>query len=69
MGHNYIVCMYDDHYEIVGPFANMDDLSDYGDRWQAANDDRPTWQSIYLADPGVPPTVITPAVTDAADAA
>lgn len=58
--HNCIICMYDDRYEIVGPFASEAALCLYGERWQAKNDDRPTWQSIYLADPRAEPTVIQP---------
>lgn len=61
MEHNCIICMYDDRYEIVGPFASRDALVAYGEWWQAANGDRPTWQSIYLAEPRAEPTVIQPA--------
>lgn len=60
MDHNCIICMYDDRYEIVGPFASRDELSDWGVAWQARNDDRPTWQSIYLADPAAASIVIRP---------
>ncbi len=49
--HNYIVCMYDNKLEIHGPFASTYALVKYGEKWQAKNDDRPTWQSIYLDDP------------------
>lgn len=59
MDHNCIICMYDDHYEIAGPFASRDELRAFGARWQKANDDRPTWQSIYLADPHAAPRVVT----------
>ena len=59
--HNCIICMYDDHYEIVGPFTSEDALSAYGKAWQARNGDRPTWQSIFLANPCFGATVIIPA--------
>lgn len=61
MKHNCIICMYDDHYEIVGPFSSVVALCAYGEWWMAANGDRPTWQAIYLADPRAEPTVIQPA--------
>lgn len=60
MESNCIICMYDDRYEIAGPFASVDALRAYGERWQADNGDRPTWQSVRLADPGAAPRVITP---------
>lgn len=60
MKHNCIICMYDDRYEIAGPFQSDGDLVAYGQRWQDENDDRPTWQSIFLADPGASPRVIAP---------
>ncbi len=56
--HNYIMLMYDDRYKIAGPFSTTAALKTFGDRWQAANCDRPTWQSIYLDDPYAKPTVI-----------
>ena len=59
--HNYIICMYDDHYEIVGPFVSQFSLSEWGDTWQEQNDDRPTWQSIYLDNPRALPVLISPA--------
>lgn len=52
--HNYIICMYDDHLKIVGPFKSTLHLNRWGERWQAANGDRPTWQSIYLRNPHNP---------------
>lgn len=61
MKHNCIICIYDDRYEIVGPFASDKALFAYGHWWQAENGDRPTWQSIYLADPRAEHTVIQPA--------
>ncbi len=59
--HNCIICMYDDRYEIVGPFATNAAIVAYGEAWQAHNDDRPTWQSIFLANPRAEPRVVTPA--------
>lgn len=59
MKHNCIICMYDDRYEIAGPFATRTALRAYGEEWQARNDDRPTWQSIYLADPHAAPVVVS----------
>lgn len=61
MEHNCIICIYDDRYEVAGPFVSLKALRVYGEWWQAKNGDRPTWQSIYLADPAVEPTVIRPA--------
>lgn len=60
MDHNYIICMYNDRYEIAGPFATTNEFCNWGDRWQVRNGDRPTWQSIHLDDPNAPPVVITP---------
>jgi hypothetical protein len=60
MQHNCIICISDDHYQIVGPFASRADLVAYGCKWQAENDDDPRWQSIYLADPNAPPIVVAP---------
>lgn len=57
---NCIILMYDDRYEIMGPFKTHDDLVANGQRWQAENGDRPTWQSIFLADPGGTPHLIAP---------
>ncbi len=45
MEHNCIIRIYDIGYEIVGPFETRDALVASGERWQAANGDRPTWQS------------------------
>lgn len=58
--HNYIICIHEDRYEIIGPFSSMDDLDKWGMKWQAKNGDRATWQSIYVADPHAAPVVITP---------
>lgn len=57
---NCVILMYDDHYEIAGPFKTRDDMITYGQRWQFENGDRPTWQSIFLADPGRAPRLIAP---------
>ncbi len=59
--HNYIICMYDDHYEIAGPFSTLAELVEWGGLWQRDNDDRPTWQSIYLDNPLAVPVLIRPA--------
>lgn len=60
MEHNYIICIYDNDYEIMGPFSSRADLVAAGERWQAMNGDRPTWQSVYLADPHAAPRVMQP---------
>lgn len=57
---NCIICMYDDRYEIAGPFDSHDALIAYGEKWQADNGDRLTWQSVFLADPGAAPRVVAP---------
>jgi len=57
---NCIICMFDDAYEIAGPFATLAELQTYGERWQLRNGDRPTWQSVYLADPHAAPRIVTP---------
>lgn len=56
MTENCIICMYDDRYEIVGPFDSVDEIVAYGERWQKENGDRPTWQALYLAEPDAMPT-------------
>jgi hypothetical protein len=58
--HNYIICIYDDHYELRGPFRSQRTLEAAGEKWQRENGDRPTWQSVYLADPTIRPTIISP---------
>lgn len=60
MESNCIICMHDDRYEIAGPFPDIDALQAYGEKWQAENGDRPTWQGIYLAEPGAMPKVVAP---------
>lgn len=60
MEHNCIICMYDDHYEIVGPFESVKKLAAWGEQWQEREGDRPTWQSVYLTDPSREPAVIHP---------
>jgi hypothetical protein len=60
MEHNYILRMRDTAYDIVGPFASKDELSAWGAANQAASEDDPRWQSIYLADPTALPRVLTP---------
>jgi hypothetical protein len=57
---NCIICIYDDHYEVVGPFPDRASLVAFGEKWQEDNGDRPTWQSIYLANPYELPRIITP---------
>lgn len=54
--------MYDDRYEIAGPFATTKELCDWGDMWQNVNGDHPTWQSLYLDDPHKLPIVINPTI-------
>ncbi len=58
--HNCIICMQDDGYEIIGPFASRLDLIAYGERWQDEHNDDPRWQSVHLADPHAMPVVVTP---------
>ena len=60
MQQKYIICLYDDRYEVVGPFDSIDALQAYGEKWQAENEDRPTWQSLRLDDPHAIPVVIAP---------
>lgn len=57
---NFIICMRDDGYEIVGPFGSHDELIAYGERWQDEHGDDPRWQSLYLADPHAAPVVVGP---------
>jgi hypothetical protein len=63
---NCIICVYDDRYEIVGPFKSDAALNYWGGQWQRRNGGDPRWQSIYLADPAAMPKVVTPFVTASA---
>lgn len=58
--HNFIICIYDDHYEVVGPFTTIEALQHWGTMWQQNNDDRPTWQSLYLDDTSLEPQFVEP---------
>lgn len=57
---NCIICMQDEDYIVVGPFASRDALRAWGERWQRDHDDDPRWQSIYLADPSARPIRVIP---------
>lgn len=47
---HYIVLMRHRRLWIVGPFATMEALSEWGDRTQRQGHDDPRWQSIELPD-------------------
>lgn len=61
--HNCIICVYDDKYEVIGPFESIADLRTWREKWQAQHD-RPTCQSVYLADTRAPYCVINPYTKD-----
>lgn len=53
MQHNYILLFGEEGLEIVGPFKNREDLKAWGDKWQAAHNDDPRWQSIHLEEENI----------------
>lgn len=54
----YIMCVADDHFYLVGPFADEGAAADWG---RANNpEDDPRWQTVQLADPSRPVDVRTP---------
>jgi hypothetical protein len=61
MDDNFIIRMRDTAYDLVGPFSSQAQLVAWGEANQAASEDDPRWQSIYLADPGAVPRVSAPA--------
>lgn len=40
---NCVMCLYDDHYEIAGPFNDHDALIAWAEAWQERNSDDPRW--------------------------
>ena len=58
--HNYIIRIRDAEFDIVGPFGSQDKLAAWGKASQAASEDDPRWQSVYLVDPEGTPRLLTP---------
>jgi hypothetical protein len=57
---NCVICIYDDGYEVAGPFASYDAACEYGRKWQEENGDDPRWNTVYLEDPDAPVNRVRP---------
>src|SRR3954451_24914396 len=58
--YNCIVCVSDESYVILGPFASHDDMKAAGLAWEEENGDELRWCPVRLSDPYAAPRVISP---------